>query len=92
MKKVAASSEESFWGLFHVSDKWWCKKGSIGGLCNVKCEDLLTDVVKNAKCGSQIYLQDGINAWRLASGDCLNPDDESISECLDLLFQENYLN
>lgn len=86
-----ASYDESYWGLFSVSDKWWCKKGSAGGICNVQCEDLLSDVDKNAKCGSRIYLQDGIGAWRLDSGACINPDDESISECLDLLFQENYL-
>lgn len=82
---------ESYWGLFAVSDLWWCKKGSVGGLCNVKCEDLLSDVDKNAKCGSQVFLQDGINAWRLPAHACVNHDDDSISECLDLLFQENIL-
>lgn len=85
------TEDESYWGLFAVSDKWWCKKGTVGGLCNVQCEDLLSDVDKNAKCGSRVFLQDGIGAWRLPSQACINHDDERISECLDLLFQENYL-
>lgn len=37
-------------------------KGSVGGLCNVQCEDLLIKINMNAKCGSQIFMQDGIGA------------------------------
>lgn len=57
MKQQTTDTDESYWGLFAVSDKWWCDKEKDGGICNVKCSDLLTDIEKNAKCGRRVYRQ-----------------------------------
>lgn len=88
MIQETTETDESYWGLFAVSDKWWCDKEKDGGNCNVKCSDLLHDVGKNAICGRRVYRQDGSGAWKL-SNDCWDSEDKNISDCLPL-FQKNY--
>lgn len=87
MIQQTTDTDESYWGLFAVSDKWWCDKEKIGGICNVKCSDLLTDIEKNAKCGRRVYRQGGSSSWKL-SADCWDSEDENISDCMEI-FQEN---
>lgn len=88
-KQTTSSPDENYWGIFAVSDRWWCDKKKAGGLCNVKCDDLLSDIEKNAKCGRQVYRQDGSGAWKLTK-DCLKSEDENIADCI-AVFGTNHL-
>lgn len=82
MIKQTTSTDENYWGLFAVSDRWWCDNEKAGGLCNVNCNDLLTDLEKNVQCGRQVYRQDGSGAWKL-SADCVSVDNEQLDDCQD---------
>ncbi|CAG9762079.1 unnamed protein product [Ceutorhynchus assimilis] len=51
-------------GLFQINDKTWCKWGSAGGKCNIKCETLIDDDIKNdAICARKIQSNLGFRAW-----------------------------
>lgn len=84
MVQQSTTRDEHYWGLFAVSDKWWCDKEKDGGMCNVKCSDLLTDIDKNVKCGRRIYKQDGPSSWKV-SADCGDVEDKIISDCISIV-------
>ncbi|XP_045534717.1 lysozyme-like [Papilio machaon] len=53
------------YGLFQLSDRFWCNKSDLPGKdCNVTCADLLTDdITKAAKCAKKVYKRHGFTAW-----------------------------
>ncbi|XP_049868492.1 lysozyme-like isoform X3 [Pectinophora gossypiella] len=53
------------YGLFQISDKYWCSKTSTPGKdCNVTCADLLmNDITESAKCAKKVYKRQGFRAW-----------------------------
>ncbi|CAH1101237.1 unnamed protein product [Psylliodes chrysocephalus] len=51
-------------GLFQINSKEWCKYGSPGGKCNMKCEDLTNeDIRDDSSCAQKILSQLGFNGW-----------------------------
>lgn len=66
-----------------VSQKWWCGKSEVGGLCNIRCNELLTDYEKNAKCGLKVYKIHGLSAWSLQNV-CLDVELGDLDDCLDI--------
>ncbi|CAH2211511.1 jg828, partial [Pararge aegeria aegeria] len=42
----------------------WCKEGRRGGKCNVSCESLLDDDIRDdCACAYQIFEQEGFKYW-----------------------------
>ncbi|XP_075985929.1 lysozyme-like [Anticarsia gemmatalis] len=41
--KVTHNTAYTSYGLFQIPNKDWCKKSRKGGLCGIKCEDLLNE-------------------------------------------------
>uniref|UniRef100_A0A023F6U5 lysozyme n=1 Tax=Triatoma infestans TaxID=30076 RepID=A0A023F6U5_TRIIF len=51
-------------GLFQINDRYWCKNGSPGGDCNIKCEDLRNDdITDDVKCALKVKKRHGFYAW-----------------------------
>ncbi|KAJ8925448.1 hypothetical protein NQ315_009281 [Exocentrus adspersus] len=51
-------------GLFQISSKEWCKFGSAGGKCNIKCEDLINeDITDDSICARKVEKEWGFRAW-----------------------------
>ncbi|XP_060526139.1 lysozyme-like isoform X2 [Cylas formicarius] len=60
---VKANGSKSL-GLFQINSKDWCKFGSKGGKCNIKCEDLIDDdICLDSLCAKQIYKEMGFRFW-----------------------------
>lgn len=78
----SGSGEDTHWGHFMVSQKWWCGTNEVGGQCNIRCNDLLTDFAKNANCGLKVYKIHGLSAWKLQNV-CLDVEIGDLDECLD---------
>lgn len=75
--------KDGYWGVYRVSDKWWCGIKQAKGICNVKCSDLITDMKKNAECGRKVFRKSGIDAWSLEN-DCLDVEEEDgLNVCID---------
>ncbi|XP_068632463.1 lysozyme-like [Battus philenor] len=62
------------YGLFQLSDKYWCSNtGKPGNDCNVTCSDLLSDdITKAARCAKLVYKRHGFNAWNGWKNKCQN--------------------
>ncbi|KAK9892100.1 hypothetical protein WA026_018303 [Henosepilachna vigintioctopunctata] len=51
-------------GLFQIKSKDWCTFGKKGGLCNVKCEDMTNENIKDdAACAVKVRDELGFSAW-----------------------------
>ncbi|XP_001963772.2 lysozyme [Drosophila ananassae] len=51
------------YGLFQINSRF-CQEGRKGGTCNVKCEDLLDDNLRDAAaCAKRIQTSDGFRHW-----------------------------
>ncbi|XP_050315685.1 lysozyme-like [Anthonomus grandis grandis] len=51
-------------GLFQINDKEWCSWKSAGGKCNVKCDTLIDDDIKDDSiCAKKIQSELGFRAW-----------------------------
>ncbi|CAH1101236.1 unnamed protein product [Psylliodes chrysocephalus] len=51
-------------GLFQINSKEWCKYGSPGGKCNMKCEDFIDeDIIDDSSCAKVIWEFKGFRGW-----------------------------
>ncbi|XP_045466640.1 lysozyme-like [Harmonia axyridis] len=51
-------------GLFQIKSKDWCTFGKKGGTCNVKCEDMLDENIKDdGVCAEKVKNEFGFLAW-----------------------------
>nr|ABG21231.1 lysozyme [Mayetiola destructor] len=73
------------YGLFQINSKDYCRSGYNGGLCNVKCEDMLDDnIAKAAQCAQMIFKLHGFKVWYGWNRKCKSHQDKlpSISDCV----------
>ncbi|KAG6449381.1 hypothetical protein O3G_MSEX006015 [Manduca sexta] len=70
------------YGLFQISDRYWCNNGPTPGKdCNVRCSDLLTSDIRSASvCAKRIYNRHGFRAWNGWRNRCQR-DLPNISSC-----------
>ncbi|XP_044726455.1 lysozyme-like [Chrysoperla carnea] len=69
------------YGLFLLSDNYWCNKGTPGKQCNVACESLLLDNVQaSVDCAKVVYYYHGFTAWQSWYAFC-NGKLPDLSEC-----------
>ncbi|XP_034239611.1 lysozyme c-1-like [Thrips palmi] len=65
-------------GVFLISDKWWCDKGSRG--CGVTCEQMKRTLESNIDCAKKVFTEtkrlkkNGFMAWETPYNDCQQPE------------------
>ncbi|CAH1163512.1 unnamed protein product [Phaedon cochleariae] len=63
-KQVAKANGGTALGLFQINSKQWCTFGKTGGKCNMKCEDLLNENIRDdSACAQKIQSEQGFKAW-----------------------------
>nr|ABI94387.1 lysozyme 2 [Triatoma infestans] len=71
-----------YYGLFQISDRYWCMHGEPGHGCSVKCEDLLSDdITASVKCALLIKNQQGWNSWYLWRNQCKGQKLPNVDVC-----------
>ncbi|KAM3962235.1 lysozyme-like [Aphomia sociella] len=66
------ASGKKYYGLYQIKDVW-CKNGKRGGKCNIACEALLDDDIRDdTECAVQIYEQEGFQYWTQWMKRCKN--------------------
>lgn len=56
------------YGIFYIGSDWWCNEQEKGGICDIKCDDLLDDDLSNdIECVQRIDLDMNDTAWVLNS-------------------------
>lgn len=82
---IKGPSNVSYWGIFKISDNYWCSKDGAGGKCNLKCANLIDeDISDDVKCAQYILSTNGVSAWGLRLDDC-NDFIERAKECLKIV-------
>ncbi|CAB3225991.1 unnamed protein product [Arctia plantaginis] len=85
---TVSPSGKKFYGLYQIPSKW-CKLQKPGGDCNIKCEDLLDDDIRDdTACAVKIYHQEGFKYWTVWTTRCKNDNfiTNEIYKCPDLRF------
>ncbi|KAF9803830.1 hypothetical protein SFRURICE_013107 [Spodoptera frugiperda] len=66
------SNGKKAYGLYQIPSEW-CKEGKRGGRCNIKCEDLLNDDIRDdTACALKIMEEHGFQYWTLWTTRCKN--------------------
>lgn len=73
----------SFIGIYGIGSEWWCGKNEAGGICNIKCSDLLDeDIADDVKCANKILSLHGLQGWEKTEEDCRRKYEDIAEECL----------
>lgn len=61
-----------FLGIYAIGEKWWCgQDDEPGGLCKVKCSNLLDDdIADDVTCAKQILRSFDLKGWEKSEDDC----------------------
>ncbi|KAH8414828.1 hypothetical protein KR215_006042, partial [Drosophila sulfurigaster] len=61
--KISTTSNGSRYGLFQIESRY-CQDGRRGGVCNVKCQDLVEENLREAAaCAKRIQAEEGFRHW-----------------------------
>nr|AKJ54524.1 lysozyme-like protein 2 [Spodoptera exigua] len=80
------SNGKKAYGLYQIPSEW-CKEGKRGGRCNIKCEALLDDDIRDdTACALKIMEEHGFQYWSLWTTRCKNDNfiTNEIYKCPDL--------
>lgn len=76
------------YGIFQISDEYWCSKKGSGKMCGVSCKKLMDDDISDdIRCALKIFNEhkelngDGFSAWIPWMPDCKNADINYLREC-----------
>lgn len=76
------------YGIFQISDEFWCGKRGPGKICGIACNKLVDDDVRDdISCAQKIYNEhkertgDGFSAWIPWMPECKNADVSYLNEC-----------
>ncbi|XP_045455033.1 lysozyme-like [Melitaea cinxia] len=78
---------KTFYGLYQIPNKW-CREGKKGGDCNIACESLLDDNIRDdTACALRIFEQEGFKYWTQWEKRCKNDNHftTEVYKCPDLL-------
>ncbi|CAH1714221.1 unnamed protein product [Chironomus riparius] len=70
------------YGIFQINSKEWCRKSRKGGECGMRCEDFLTEDIKDdIKCAKVIYNRHGFKIWKGWMSRCKSRPLPDVSKC-----------
>ncbi|CAH2098257.1 unnamed protein product [Euphydryas editha] len=78
---------KKFYGLYQIPNKW-CREGKKGGDCNIACQSLLDDDIRDdTSCALRIFNQEGFKYWTQWEKRCKNDNHitTEIYKCPDLV-------
>ncbi|CAG4934678.1 unnamed protein product [Parnassius apollo] len=84
---IVTPSGKKYYGLFQIPSRW-CREGKKGGECNITCESLLDDDIRNdIACALNIFLREGFKYWTQWEIRCKNDNhiSKEIYKCPDLM-------
>ncbi|XP_023708065.1 lysozyme c-1-like [Cryptotermes secundus] len=65
------SNGAHYYGIFQISDLYWCSDYGVGGDCNINCADLRdNNLADDIKCALKIKDSQGFTAWLTYSQYC----------------------
>ncbi|XP_063706443.1 lysozyme C, milk isozyme-like [Culicoides brevitarsis] len=76
-------NENGFLGVFGIGSEWWCSPNG-GGICNVKCSDLLDDdIADDFRCAKRVFtgFSNSFDAWPSAAYCVKNEINEKVKNC-----------
>ncbi|XP_028030701.1 lysozyme-like [Bombyx mandarina] len=80
---VVKSPRRKFYGLFQIGSEW-CKEGRKGGKCDIPCEALLDEDIKDdGVCAIKIFEQEGFKYWPKWEVRCKGQTLPDIEKCPD---------
>lgn len=82
-KKTGPKALSSFnYGIFQINSSKWCGQSSKSGDCNKKCDDFITDDIKDdIECAKRIQSQEGFKYWAGWLKDCKDKPLPDLSGC-----------
>lgn len=76
------------YGIFQISDEFWCDRKGSGKMCEISCRKLMDDDIRDdIACALKIYNEhkqrtgDGFSAWIPWMPECKNADVNYLREC-----------
>ncbi|KAG4071492.1 hypothetical protein HA402_011646 [Bradysia odoriphaga] len=76
------------YGIFQISDEYWCDAKGSGKMCEISCRKLMDDDLRDdIMCALKIYNEhkqrtgDGFSAWIPWMPECKNADMNYLREC-----------
>lgn len=90
LKTSAVSSDGGSYGLFQISDKYWCSTYGNGKACGINCLQLIdSDILDDVQCARKIFDEhqriygNGFQAWQSYESYCKYQTAESTRDCFD---------
>ncbi|CAB3220875.1 unnamed protein product [Arctia plantaginis] len=83
---VEKSLRRKYYGLFQIGSEW-CKEGKKGGKCDITCESLLDEDIKDdAQCAQRVFDLEGFKYWPKWEVRCKGQQLPDIEKCPDWVY------
>ncbi|XP_061384728.1 lysozyme-like [Danaus plexippus] len=80
---IVKTPRKQYYGLFQIGSEW-CKEGKKGGKCDIACESLLDDDIRDdCACAYKIFENEGFKYWTKWETRCKGERLPDIEKCPD---------